>query len=713
MCGIGLIVSGLKLIGPLLKYSIVADPSYKLPCNDSGPTINDLIKALGNRGPDFTSSAAVYVQTSESDKLDSVILSNRDCHISRCDDEGSFAVLQFVGASLQLRGICPVFQPLQDIHNNLLVYNGEVFGGLSVGLEENDAEKVMLALQNCCSCPCHTHHETVRNCFCGSEGGFVNNHVTVAELLSRIRGPWALIYWQEKSKTLWFGRDILGRRSLLVHWPSQEDTRLLLSSVAPSLGRLDDSMPEDMICDAWEFKKENMAYYSDMFGYWEELPCAIYSITILDEMKMPNKIEGAYVGHHFYASLGWLEKHDWKDSDLNKILIWKRQLISPEKHDSYKESQEGNSSNMNAVGNWTVDSSTAHAHGHQVLGRPNDSQTCMQFVGSKLPTKSVLHVLAALKKSVERRLCNILCNWEIMGKTNRLRSRKDGELDAISPVAILFSGGLDSMILAALADQCLHPDYAIDLLNVSFEGSTSPDRMSALVGVEELSKISPLRRYSLLWRLIKMDGTLSSISKMRPHLLSLVCPSNTYMDLNIGTALWLAASGDGWLEEGTCHRPYRSEARILLVGTGADEQCAGYSRHRTKFKLGGWEALQNEMRLDMQRLWTRNLGRDDRCIADHGKEARFPYLDEDVILTLLETPLWEIADLKEQAGQGDKKILREVAFYLGLKGVVSLPKRAIQFGSRISRESNKSNFGSNRAANQASAGSTVLHCLAK
>jgi hypothetical protein len=31
--------------------------------------------------------------------------------------------------------------------------------------------------------------------------------------------------------------------------------------------------------------------------------------------------------------------------------------------------------------------------------------------------------------------------------------------------------------------------------------------------------------------------------------------------------------------------------------------------------------LQAEMRIDMQRIWKRNLGRDDRCMADLGKEV--------------------------------------------------------------------------------------------
>lgn len=65
-------------------------------------------------------------------------------------------------------------------------------------------------------------------------------------------------------------------------------------------------------------------------------------------------------------------------------------------------------------------------------------------------------------------------------------------------------------------------------------------------------------------------------------------------DLNIGIALWLAASGDGWVCEGPsnngdnnqCCFRYKSNARIVLVGSGADEQCAGYGRHRTKYKCG-------------------------------------------------------------------------------------------------------------------------------
>lgn len=39
-----------------------------------------------------------------------------------------------------------------------------------------------------------------------------------------------------------------------------------------------------------------------------------------------------------------------------------------------------------------------------------------------------------------------------------------------------------------------------------------------------------------------------------------------------------------------------------------------------------WAGLNEEMKLDMQRIWKRNLGRDDRCIADNGKEVPLLYL---------------------------------------------------------------------------------------
>lgn len=61
----------------------------------------------------------------------------------------------------------------------------------------------------------------------------------------------------------------------------------------------------------------------------------------------------------------------------------------------------------------------------------------------------------------------------------------------------------------------------------------------------------------------------------------------------------------------------------MLTGIGADEQLAGYSRHRVRFTTSGHEGLIQELAMELGRISSRNLGRDDRVVGDHGKEARY------------------------------------------------------------------------------------------
>ena len=74
---------------------------------------------------------------------------------------------------------------------------------------------------------------------------------------------------------------------------------------------------------------------------------------------------------------------------------------------------------------------------------------------------------------------------------------------------------------------------------------------------------------------------------------------------------------------------YVSTAKVLFIGSGADEQLGGkkrnwgdnkimiyltclcsigYTRHRNAFRRFGWAGLQAEMKKDTTRLWKRNLG---------------------------------------------------------------------------------------------------------
>ncbi|KAK3039830.1 hypothetical protein RJ639_027143, partial [Escallonia herrerae] len=606
-------------------------------------SVDETKAALRRRGPDSLGckNVVLHYKNSSSVKERNIVSSieeeeaTGDCLSSMsgetCKADNGFGInslghLYFVGATLQLRGMDPVSQPLVDAFGNILVYNGEIFGGIHVSSNSNDGEILMQSLGSCCACSSSGHTIT---CYHSGKG-----QNSVPDLLSIIKGPWALIYWQHNTKTMWFGRDGFGRRSLLVHWPTSEDSRLLLTSVSPPSSLHESS---DLVDESGMGK----------LNFWEELSCGVYSLSIHTSNVDENLV-------------GKVEHHEWTNPNLKELIKWERTSVVPK----YEEL-------------------------HNICRKtPCDQQDMQSAALPKMPS--------------------------VLGEDlTILAVTRHHENDGSSPVAVLFSGGLDSMIIAALLDECLEPKYSIELLNVSFDGQLAPDRISARAGVKELQKIAPLRR----WKLVEIDADLLTLSSETKHVMSLINPAKTYMDLNIGLALWLAANGNGWLSDesskdgdaGYQRLKYKSTARIVLVGSGADEQCAGYGRHKTKYRQGSWVGLNEEMKLDMQRIWKRNLGRDDRCIADSGKEARFPFLDEDVIKTLLDIPLWEIADLDQPSGIGDKKILREVARLLGLHEVAVLPKRAIQFGSRIARESNRRNFGSNRAANQASAGSVAIY----
>lgn len=65
--------------------------------------------------------------------------------------------------------------------------------------------------------------------------------------------------------------------------------------------------------------------------------------------------------------------------------------------------------------------------------------------------------------------------------------------------------------------------------------------------------------------------------------------------------------------------------------------------------------------------------------------VRFPYLDEDVVSYLNSLPVWEKADLSLPRGVGEKLLLRTAARRMGLGRAAVLPKRAIQFGSRVAK----------------------------
>ncbi|KAL9188936.1 hypothetical protein ACHAXT_011426 [Thalassiosira profunda] len=291
----------------------------------------------------------------------------------------------------------------------------------------------------------------------------------------------------------------------------------------------------------------------------------------------------------------------------------------------------------------------------------------------------------AIRDDAARGLLSLL-DRAVQRRVQHAPPPKSGSANDAS-VAVLFSGGIDSVVLAALSHRHIPPARPVDLVNVSFytdadfdsgAAPNSPDRLAAILSYREMLSAFPERE----WRFVAVDVPYREALEHEERVRGLIAPLDSTMDFNIGTAFYFAGRGRGRvLSIGieAENSEVTSSAKTLLSGVGADEQMAGYGRHRTTYQRGGYEALRVELELEVSRLWTRNLGRDDRCLSDYGKEARFPFLDDDVMSYLEALPLELKCDMTLPPGEGDKLILRE-------------------FGSRIAKVSDKSRFGSCRKA---------------
>jgi len=275
----------------------------------------------------------------------------------------------------------------------------------------------------------------------------------------------------------------------------------------------------------------------------------------------------------------------------------------------------------------------------------------------------------------------------------------------------------------------------IDLFNLSFDKS-SPDRMTGIISYKELIDKFPNRKINLI--LIDKEYNTDITPDFQKKILNLIFPRNTHMDFNISSAKYLSTNKKGYLvdkiklleyfetseiinenlisksEQKTYQnnimtkkiknfeyekftimdKIYTSPAKIILDGLGADEIFGGYLR----YKNGD---IVTQMEKDLDRLWLRNCGRDERVCGENLIELRFPYLDNDLMkfLGCIED-MKQIVDFDKPRGEGEKYLLRKVAKDLvGFKLCYKFEKRAIQFGTKIAHQTNIHKYGSNSKAN--------------
>lgn len=122
----------------------------------------------------------------------------------------------FISTVLSLRGSTIVTQPLQDpASGSVLCWNGEAWSIQGSAINGNDSQRVFDALL-----------EAIVN---SSQNRRNDSIKAVVAILSTLRGPYALVFYDANNGYLYYGRDCLGRRSLL---QTTTNNAFTLSSVA-------------------------------------------------------------------------------------------------------------------------------------------------------------------------------------------------------------------------------------------------------------------------------------------------------------------------------------------------------------------------------------------------------------------------------------------------------------------------------------------------
>ncbi|KTW28577.1 hypothetical protein T552_01838 [Pneumocystis carinii B80] len=486
---------------------------------DSKEDYDDIIELVNVRGPDRSNTIEVIMKEVK---------------------------LKISSSVLHLRGKGPAtLQPIENDRGDLLCWNGEVWNGLGIKFNDNDTIQVMNALSRPFS--------------------------DVIDIIREIEGPYAFIFIEKSKERLWYGRDCLGRRSLLKKTSTgiNDSFCFLLSSV------------------------------SNGDPSWEEV----------------------FADGLYFVDLSQIsENKTYPYPRINTSL----EPVSTEDFDLYVD----------------------------------------EFYN-------------VLKQALYIRTVSILST-----STDQPR------------LAILYSGGLDSSVLARIIHEILPVNEPVDLLNVAFENLqvsaqktdsidlddiyNCPDRITGINAYKELCEVTGNKRP---WRFVQINVPYFESNDHKTIIMKLMHPNDTVMDLSIAMAFYFASRGCGLLKctDGSLLE-YNSVSKVLIR---ADEQLGGYSRYLTRYIKGGWPDVIDELSCNISRLSYRNLGRDDRIVSHHGKEIRYPYLDENVIRFLSKLPVQ--GKMNFNIENGEKLLLRKLSQKLGLIYSSKEKKRAIQFGSRSAK----------------------------
>ncbi|KAJ8612611.1 hypothetical protein MRB53_037347 [Persea americana] len=482
---------------------------------------------------------------------------------------GSRPYRVWISASvLSLRGQDVATQPLLHDSGCKLCWNGELwrYGGVAVAAE-SDGPFMLAALVQ------------------AAQSGQDHEDAIVA-VMNAVEGPCAFVFFDAIHDRLYFGRDPLGRRSLV--WSAEGSAEdgsqmIILASVADS-----------------------------SHSAWEELDTD--HVHILDLTARPSRCQD-------------------EAAEMTRRGVRKR---------AYSTSKIVPSLNSNLPQDGVAQLCCTSPSVSRLEMLLRDS---ISLRINSIPRSSELEIRAAGETATESVTA---CPVDVVvGGKARVAVLFSGGLDC-SVLTKLIDAALQpteaiDLLNAAFYNPRIHgpePAAHADAERINDAIRTVVlTAWTARKSLAELQRLCPGRQFNL----VTINVPYSEFQLHKDEIMTLMHPHRTEMDLSICAALYFAARGTGDIDSiiDEVELPTAQAQRSSSQASALMSSSAATKDTRLHSTVAGHAALIAELDLDLQRLGKRNLGRDDRVMSNWGREARYPFLDERVVNWAAHAPIWE------------------------------------------------------------------------
>jgi asparagine synthase (glutamine-hydrolysing) len=229
-------------------------------------------------------------------------------------------------------------------------------------------------------------------------------------------------------------------------------------------------------------------------------------------------------------------------------------------------------------------------------------------------------------------------------------------LSGLKEIAVAFSGGLDSSIIAFLAKRS---NVNVHLIHVSLHNQPETDHAKNMAETMNLPIHIDLHKEE-------------DVGKTLPKVIELIEEPDP-LNASIGIPIYWAAE-----------KAAEIGVKVMLAGQGADELFGGYKRYVDDYRTHGCEEARKRIFSDIVRIHETNLERDFKICNFHNIELRLPFATYEMAKFALDIPI----NLKIKPLQNTlrKLVLRQAAKNFGLpESTVKRPKKAIQYATGINK----------------------------